>query len=197
MLFLSAPTPNTSILGAILSSAAVSSIISGIISLMVVGIEKRTTIDINCRSKRLDLLLDLHRNLRTALSDIEDNHKWSPNLRNLESAPIEALTVMYKKCHDIMKMMEQSMDENAYLLSKPTATSLRDKLSDLVATNSNLSDSEIAIRGVSYINPDSPDLIPPERRIEAVMAFTFQTKDLLSEYKDAIEQELRTIFETT
>lgn len=187
MLFLSASLPDTSLLSIILSSAVISSLISGLVALIVARAERKTAIETDRHSSKTDLAVESYKLLQQALIMIDEN---------IDDDAENAVGIMFQRSFETMKLVRRTVEQIAFLLPESEVEKLLNEHAALEKKYVTLLKNAYIFKGASFVDKDSPDLMDPTQLPEKTIAFIDQTNQLVNNLKVVIINNLRKLFNT-
>lgn len=196
MLFLSASLPDTSLLSIILSSAVISSLISGLVALIVARAERKTAIETDRHSSKTDLAVESYKLLQQALVMIDNENDMNHDSENIDDDAVNAVGIMFQRSFETMKLVRRTVEQIAFLLPESEVEKLLNEHAALEKKYVTLLKNAYIFKGASFVDKDSPDLMDPTQLPEKMIAFIDQTNQLVNNLKVVIINNLRKLFNT-
>lgn len=175
-------------------SAVIAALVSGIISIFLSRLQHRDALRTSQYNKRLDLSIEVFRNLQQALEQIEHLDTNTLPTDNPVDDIYSAFTILFSHAKEKMEVLKTLLDQVSYLIPLKQFENLFNKYLELKHFYALLLASSYKLRGVSdlYIKEEfANNAISGEDLQKQMKKYIDDTQELSDELKREIVNSLR------
>lgn len=176
---------------ALLSSVVFSSLISGIVSLIVVKQESINHLRSNRQIKRIDLSLKIFSELQNALKKIDEDFKDeslsnNSNKNTFNDDLIDAIITMQKRADEKLKEIKMLIDQISYLIPENHVIELQEKINNIDHLKYSLMAFTYKNKGEDLVIEGIDNSINSDNFVDMVKQYINDVDNLINDFKQKI-----------
>ena len=173
---------------ALLSSVVFSSLISGIVSLIVVKQESINHLRSNRQIKRIDLSLKIFSELQNALKKIDEDFKDESfsNKNTFNDDLIDAIITMQKRADEKLKEIKMLIDQISYLIPENHVIELQEKINNIDHLKYSLMAFTYKNKGEDLVIEGIDNSINSDNFVDMVKQYINDVDNLINDFKQKI-----------